>query len=155
MLILFLPPPYSRKTWIHWPTGIVRERSHMVGKEEEGRRKKPRKNHFAVTGIWTHGLCHQSRACYRLGHGALPTFSDIVKVFVPVRAVVLTYRRSPYTSIWLTIDTGCMQFGASLSTISSCILLLFKKCYFSNMHITILEEASTHCPVASINNVSS
>ena len=45
MLILFLPPPvHSRKTWIHRPTGIVRERSHMVGKEEEeGRRKKAQK----------------------------------------------------------------------------------------------------------------
>ena len=44
MLILFLPPPHTVvKTWIHRPTGIVRERSHMVGKEEERKRKKPRK----------------------------------------------------------------------------------------------------------------
>ena len=40
---LFASPVHSRNTWIHRPTGIVRERSHMVGKEEEGRRKKPRK----------------------------------------------------------------------------------------------------------------
>ena len=40
---LFASPVHSRKTWIHRPTGIVRERSHMVGKEEEGRRKSPEK----------------------------------------------------------------------------------------------------------------
>ena len=40
---VFASSIHSRKTWIHRPTGIVRERSHMVGKEEEGRRKKPGK----------------------------------------------------------------------------------------------------------------
>ena len=69
---LFPSPIHSHKNLIHGPAGIVRERSHMVGKEEEGRRKKQEKNHFTVTGIRTHGLCLQSRVCYPLGHGALP-----------------------------------------------------------------------------------
>ena len=34
------------------------------GKKREEEEKSPEKKHFAVTGIWTHGLCHQSRASY-------------------------------------------------------------------------------------------
>ena len=48
------------------------QRERERGKEKERRRKSPEKNHFAETWIGTHGLCLQSRACYPLGHGALP-----------------------------------------------------------------------------------
>ena len=70
---LFASPVHSRKTWIHRPTGIVREREvTWWGKKKKEEEKSPEKNHFAMTGIWTHGLCIQSQACYPLGHGALP-----------------------------------------------------------------------------------
>ena len=75
---LFCLPVHSHKTWIHRPTGIVRKRSHMVGKEDEGRRKKPRKKHFTVTGIWTLRPCLQSRACYPLSHGTLPAYTGLL-----------------------------------------------------------------------------
>ena len=48
----------------------VREREVRRKKKEE--EESPEKNHFAVTGIWTHGLSLQSQACYLLGHSALP-----------------------------------------------------------------------------------
>ena len=43
VISLLILPVHSYKTWIHRLTGIVRERSHKVGKGGEGRRKKAQK----------------------------------------------------------------------------------------------------------------
>ena len=52
--------------------GLSRAYQRESGKKKEEEEKSPEKNHFAMTGTWTHGLCLQSQACYPLGHGALP-----------------------------------------------------------------------------------
>ena len=51
----------------------------------------------------------------------------------------------------LDIDTGRVQFGASLSRASLGILLLFTKCYHNNAHNSILEKEGTNCMAASVN----
>ena len=87
MLILFLPPPYTVVNLNSQANRhCEREKSHggerrrKKKKEEE---KSPEKNHFTVTGIWTHGLCLQSQACYPLGHGALPNKNTNLKNIRP------------------------------------------------------------------------
>ena len=49
----------------------------------------------------------------------------------------------------LPIDTGSVQFGASLSMISLCVLLLFTFCHHNKTKKLILENASTNCMAAS------
>ena len=68
---LSLSLPECVTLWLRIIPVHVRERERGKKKEEK---KKPRKIQFAWTGIWAHGLCLQSRACYPLGNGALPKF---------------------------------------------------------------------------------
>ena len=65
---LFISPGTCHLMVEDYSRACQRERGKKKEEEEE---KKPRKNHFAMTGIWTHGLCLQSRACYPLDHSAL------------------------------------------------------------------------------------
>ena len=57
---------------------------------------------------------------------------------------------STNSSLGSTIDTGRVQFGASLSGISPCILLLFTISCHNKRHESILEKASTKCTAASV-----
>ena len=68
---LFISPGTCHCMVEDYSRACQRERGKK--KEEEEEEESPEKNHFAVTGIRTHGLCLQSRACYPLGHDALPT----------------------------------------------------------------------------------
>ena len=54
-------------------------------------------------------------------------------------------QRSPF-------DTGSVQYRASLSRISKCILLCWQKVNNDKTHELILENASTNCVEASVNN---
>ena len=72
-LLGFIFPPFTSPRTCHlmvedYSLACQRERS----KKKEGKEKSPQKNHFAVTRIGALGLCLKSRACYTLGHGALP-----------------------------------------------------------------------------------
>ena len=74
--VLSLSLPERVTLWSRIIPVHVRERQVRRKKKMK---KKAQKNHFAVTGIWTHGLCLHSQACYPLGHGALPML-NIVQV---------------------------------------------------------------------------
>ena len=51
------------------------------------------------------------------------------------------------------LDTGRALFGASLSRISLCVLLLFTISYHQKMLRSILVMAGTNCMAASVNTV--
>ena len=68
----------------------------------------------------------------------------IVRGLQSSKVVVKGY--APYLSD--VIDTGSVQFGASLSTISPCVLLLFTFYLSNKTHESILENASTNCTAA-------
>ena len=65
---LFASPVHSRKPEFTGQQALgEREVTWWGKKKKKEEEKSPEKNHFAVTGIWTLGLCLQSRACYPLG----------------------------------------------------------------------------------------
>ena len=53
-----------------------------------------------------------------------------------------------YFSLELAIDTGSVQFGASLLRISQCVSLLYRICCRNKLHESILEKASPWQPVS-------
>ena len=55
--------------------------------------------------------------------------------------------------LFASIDSGIMQFGASLSRISMCILSCWPKENNDKMHELILENASTNRTVAGANSI--
>ena len=63
LFFLSLSLPERVPLWSRIIPVNVRERERGKMKEEE--EKSPEKNHFALTGIWTHGLCLQSMLSIR------------------------------------------------------------------------------------------